>query len=176
MKGLSGKVAIVTGGGSGLGEAIGARLAREGAKVVLTDIKRDAAERVAREISKAGGTATAVQQDTARPEDNERVVAHAVSTYGALHYAVNNAGIGGRQAPVGDVDLEDWRRVIAINLDSRSSSPGTRSDGSARPTRSRPSSASCSPTRRRSSRAGTTSWMEAIRPSDPAPAARSSAR
>jgi len=116
MKGLTGKVAIVTGGGSGLGEAIGKRLAAEGVKVVLSDIKLEGAERVAREITNAGGIATAVQQDTARPEDSERVVADAVDIYGALHYAVNNAGIGGRQAPAGDVDIEDWRRVIDINL------------------------------------------------------------
>ena len=57
-----------------------------------------------------------MKHDTARPEDNERVVAHAVSTYGALHYAVNNAGIGGKQAPAGEVDIADWRKVIDINL------------------------------------------------------------
>ena len=116
MKGLTGRVAIVTGGGSGLGEAIGKRLAAEGVKVVLSDIKVEGAERVAREIARAGGIATAVPQDTARPEDSERVVADAVAIYGALHYAVNNAGIGGRQAPAGEVDVADWRRVIDINL------------------------------------------------------------
>ena len=116
MRGLEGKVAIVTGGGSGLGEAIGKALAKAGTKVVLSDIKLEGAERVAREISSAGGTASAVQQDTARPADAERVVAYAVETYGALHYAVNNAGIGGAQAPAGEVDLADWDRVIAINL------------------------------------------------------------
>lgn len=116
MKGLDGKVAIVTGGGSGLGEAIAKRLANAGTKVVVTDIKLEAAERVVKEIAGAGGTAAALKQDTASPEDNERAVAHAVSTYGALHYAVNNAGIGGAQAPAGDVDLTDWNRVIDINL------------------------------------------------------------
>jgi NAD(P)-dependent dehydrogenase (short-subunit alcohol dehydrogenase family) len=71
---------------------------------------------VARDIAGAGGTASAVQQDTARPADSERAVSHAESTYGALHYAVNNAGIGGAQAPAGEVDLVDWERVIDINL------------------------------------------------------------
>jgi NAD(P)-dependent dehydrogenase (short-subunit alcohol dehydrogenase family) len=116
MGGMDGKVAIVTGGGSGLGEAIGKALARRGVKVVLSDINLKGAERVAGEITKAGGQATAVQQDTARPQDSERVTAHAVATYGALHYAVNNAGIGGAQAPAGETDLADWDRVININL------------------------------------------------------------
>ncbi len=116
MKGLDGKVAIVTGGGSGLGEAIGKMLASEGVKVVLTDIRLESAERVASEIRSAGGTASAFQQDTAKAEDSEKAVAYAVDTYGALHYAVNNAGIGGAQAPVGEVDLKDWDRVVDINL------------------------------------------------------------
>jgi NADP-dependent 3-hydroxy acid dehydrogenase YdfG len=116
MTGLNGKVAIVTGGGSGLGEAIAKRLAKQGVKVLVSDINISGAERVAQDIASAGGTASAVEQDTARPEDSERVVSHAVSTYGALHYAVNNAGIGGAQAPAGEVDLADWERVIDINL------------------------------------------------------------
>jgi NAD(P)-dependent dehydrogenase (short-subunit alcohol dehydrogenase family) len=113
---FDGKVAIVTGGGSGLGEAIGKRLAALGATVVLSDINLKAAERVANEISAAGGTASAVAQDTAKPEDSEKVVSFAVDKYGALHYAVNNAGIGGAQAPAGETDLADWDRVIDINL------------------------------------------------------------
>lgn len=116
MTGLNGKVAIVTGGGSGLGEAIAKRLAANGVKVVVSDINLKGAERVVQEISTGGGTASAAQHDTAKAADSEKVVAHAVSRYGALHYAVNNAGIGGAQAPTGDTDLAEWDRVIDINL------------------------------------------------------------
>ena len=116
MRGIEGKVAIVTGAGSGLGEAIGKALAARGAKVVLSDINLEGAARVAAEIGAAGGAAVAVAQDTARAEDAERVVGHAVDTYGALHFAVNNAGIAGAQAPAGETDLADWNRVIDINL------------------------------------------------------------
>lgn len=116
MTGLKGKVAIVTGGGSGLGEAIAKLLAGYEVKVIVSDINLAGAERVVRDITSAGGTARAVQQDTARPEESERVVSQAVSAYGALHYAVNNAGIAGAQAPAGEVDLADWERVIDINL------------------------------------------------------------
>ena len=116
MSGFEGKVAIVTGGGSGLGEAIAKSLSAKGVKVVVSDINLEGAQRVAKEITGAGGTARAIKQDTAKAEDNERAVAHAVDTYGALHYAVNNAGIGGAAAPAGEVDLADWQRVIDINL------------------------------------------------------------
>jgi NAD(P)-dependent dehydrogenase (short-subunit alcohol dehydrogenase family) len=116
MHGFEGKVAIVTGGGSGLGEAIAKSLAVKGSRVVVTDINMAGAERVVQEITGAGGTASAITHDTARAEDGERVVAHAVSTYGALHFAVNNAGIGGASARAGDVDLAEWRRVIDVNL------------------------------------------------------------
>lgn len=113
---FAGKVALVTGGGSGLGAAIGKALAAKGATVVLSDINLAAARGVAGEIVDAGGVASAVQQDTAKPEESEKVVKFAVDTYGALHYAVNNAGIGGAQALAGETDLADWHRVIDVNL------------------------------------------------------------
>jgi len=89
------KVALVTGGGLGLGEAMAKSLATKGAMVVLTDIKPEDATRVAKEIADAGGVASAIAQDVSKPELSENVVRYAVSTYGALHYAINNAGIGG---------------------------------------------------------------------------------
>lgn len=116
MADFTDKVALVTGGGSGLGEAISKDLASKGAKVVLTDINLEAAERVAGEITEAGGTASAIRQDTSSKEDSEKVVKFAVDTYGGLNFAVNNAGIGGKQAPAGETDLDSWDQVIDVNL------------------------------------------------------------
>jgi NAD(P)-dependent dehydrogenase (short-subunit alcohol dehydrogenase family) len=116
MTGLEGKTAIVTGGGSGLGEAIGQALASRGTTVVLTDIDVDAAERVAAGIRDLGGAATALRHDTTRPDDSRRVVEQVVATHGALHFAVNNAGVSGARAPAGETDLDEWHRVLDINL------------------------------------------------------------
>ena len=110
------RVAMVTGGGSGIGEAIAYELAALGAKVVVTDISGGAADRVVGEIRSSGQEAAAFVMDSASPEDNEAAVAFAVKTFGKLNYAVNNAGIGGKTAPAGEVDIADWQRVIDINL------------------------------------------------------------
>ena len=110
------KVAIVTGGGSGLGEAICMQLAAKGASVVVADIDKEGADRVAAAITAAGGTASVVVADAAKAEDAKRTVQYAIDTYGALHLAVNNAGIAGKAAPVGETDISDWERVVAINL------------------------------------------------------------
>jgi NAD(P)-dependent dehydrogenase (short-subunit alcohol dehydrogenase family) len=114
--GFEDRVALVTGGGSGIGEAISKELAKLGAKVVVTDIRLEAAQRVVDEIVAEGGTAAAFAGNTADPEDSRKSVEFATSTYGKLNYAVNNAGIGGQQAPAGEVDIDDWNRVIDINL------------------------------------------------------------
>lgn len=116
MSTFTDKVALVTGGASGLGEGIAKDLAAKGAKVVVTDINLEGAEKVAAAITEAGGQAVAFRMDSASREDNAAAVAFAVETYGALHLAVNNAGIGGAAAPVGEMDLDEWDRVIAINL------------------------------------------------------------
>ncbi len=110
------KVAIVTGGGSGIGEATAKELAAHGVKVVITDIKLDAAQRVADEITAADGTAVAIQGDTANAEDSRKAVEFAVEAYGKLNYAFNNAGIGGPSAPTGELDIDGWDTVVGINL------------------------------------------------------------
>ena len=114
--GFRDRVAIVTGGGSGLGEAISKELADLGSKVVVADINLEAAERVVGEIEAEGGSAVAFKADTSSKEDSEALVRFTVETYGKLNYAVNNAGIGGPQAPAGETDLEAWDKVIGINL------------------------------------------------------------
>jgi len=116
MVSFNDKVALITGGGSGLGEAIGKLLAAKGAKVMLTDIDLEAAKRVAKEIAATGGVASAFAHDVSKPDQSESAVRHTVELFGSLHYAVNNAGIGGALAPVGDTDLAEWERVVDINL------------------------------------------------------------
>ncbi|TFD51114.1 SDR family oxidoreductase [Cryobacterium sp. Hh7] len=116
MSTFTDKVAIVTGGGSGIGEAIAKALATEGASVVVTDINLEAAQRVADEIIAAKGAASAFKQNTSIAADSEAAVDFAVATYGALHLAVNNAGIGAAPADIGDYDIAAWDRVIGVDL------------------------------------------------------------
>lgn len=113
---FDGKVAIVSGGGSGIGEETAKILAAGGASMIVSDIDMGAAERVAGEIEKSGGKATAFQADVAKPEDAEATVALAKETYGGLHLSVNNAGIVGPEQHVGELTLEGWQQVIDVNL------------------------------------------------------------
>jgi NAD(P)-dependent dehydrogenase (short-subunit alcohol dehydrogenase family) len=115
---FAGKTAIVTGGASGIGKAVALSLAAEGANVVVTDLGLDAAQAVVDEITAAGGSASAFAGDVSLPEVAAATVEHAIATFGALHLAFNNAGIGGPLGPLADVDLEGYRKLIAVNLDS----------------------------------------------------------
>ncbi len=117
MSEFSNKVAIVTGGASGIGEAIVRELAAAGAKVIVADRNIAGAGRVADDVKAAGGEATVFELDVSRAEANAAMVELALSKYGALHLAVNNAGIGGPSAPTGEYPLEGWRQVMGINLD-----------------------------------------------------------
>lgn len=116
MKSLQNKVAIVTGGGSGIGKAVSLLYAEEGAKVVVSDISEENGNAVVDEIKKNNGEAFFVKADTSSAEDNQKLVEQTVAKYGALHIAVNNAGIGGPISPVGEYPLEGWDKTIAINL------------------------------------------------------------
>ncbi|QKV18001.1 SDR family NAD(P)-dependent oxidoreductase [Oricola thermophila] len=110
------KVAIVTGGASGIGEAISIRLASEGAKVVVADLDEARMADVVGRIEAAGGAAVPFKVDVSDSAQVEAMVGHAVETWGALHLAVNNAGIGGPSAPVGEYPVDGWEKVIGINL------------------------------------------------------------
>lgn len=113
---LKDRVALVTGGGSGIGAAICKRFAQEGAVVVVTDINADAAAETATQITANGGRAEAMQQDVTDEQRWAVVVDETVGTHGGLHILVNNAGIG-IPASVEDTTLADWRAVNAVNLD-----------------------------------------------------------
>jgi NAD(P)-dependent dehydrogenase (short-subunit alcohol dehydrogenase family) len=108
-----GKIALVTGGGSGIGEACCFELAARGARVVVADLNLDAATSVADRI---GDKATSVQVDVANPGSVDAMVQAAVDTFGGLDIAVNNAGIAGESAPTGEYSIESWLKVIDVNL------------------------------------------------------------
>lgn len=116
MKSLENKVAIVTGVGSGIGRAVAELYAREGARVLVSDIQEAGGQQTREAIAAAGGEAIFVKADTARPGDHKNLVDQALKHYGKLHIAVNNAGIGGPLQPVGEYPVEGWDKVIAINL------------------------------------------------------------
>ena len=106
----------MTGAGSGIGRAIAHGLAAEGARVVVSDLDEAGGAETVAAIEKSGGKATFVRGDVSKPADCETLVGSAVKEFGALHVAVNNAGIGGPSAPTGDYPIDGWDRVIAINL------------------------------------------------------------
>lgn len=112
---VSGKVALVTGAASGLGEAIVTLLAAEGAKVVLADIADEPGEQVAGAIRAAGGDAFYVHLDVTQEPQWEAAMAAVVARYGKLNIVVNNAGIA-MSAPI-DMSLDVWRKAINVNLD-----------------------------------------------------------
>ena len=113
---FSGKVAIVTGGASGIGAAVVEKFAGNGAKVVVADFDEVGGRAMVDKLTADGKTASFFKVDVAEPDQVEAMVRHAVDTYGGLHIAVNNAGIGGASAPTGEYGIDDWKKVIDINL------------------------------------------------------------
>ena len=114
---LSGKVALVTGGASGIGRASALLLAREGATVVVADLKTADGERVVAEITQAGGKALFQHTDVAKSEDCRRLVEAAIASFGRIDILFNNAGII-RRANIVDLPEEDWDLVMAVNVKS----------------------------------------------------------
>jgi len=115
LRRLSGRVALVTGAGRGIGAAIARRLAAEGARVQVTDIRFDDAMGVAQDIAQAGGVARAARLDVTDPAEAKDVVASTISAFGRLDIGVNNAGIAMR-ATFLDTTIETWELVLRTNL------------------------------------------------------------
>ncbi|MBC1212555.1 SDR family oxidoreductase [Listeria booriae] len=115
MSKLAGKVAVVTGGASGMGRQIAELYAKEGAKVVVADIQLEEAQKTVDEIKANNGEALAVVANVMKEEDIQAMIDKAVETYGTLDILVNNAGIMDNFVPAGEVTDELWDRVFAIN-------------------------------------------------------------
>jgi NAD(P)-dependent dehydrogenase (short-subunit alcohol dehydrogenase family) len=113
---LDGKIAIITGAGSGIGRATSKIFAREGARLVLADVVGEAVQETVNTVKQAGGDAICVKTDVANWNDVEALVAKAVETYGRLDCAFNNAGIEGEAALTHKCSEANWNRVLAINL------------------------------------------------------------
>ena len=116
MKQLENKIAIITGAGSGIGRSAALLFAKEGAKVVVSDISEANGNSVVEEIKKSGGEAFYVKADSSKAVDNEALVKQTIEKYGALDIAVNNAGIGGPLGVTGEYPIDGWQKVIDINL------------------------------------------------------------
>jgi len=115
MKSLSAKIAIVTGGGTGIGRGVALALAHEGAQVVICGRRKEPLDEVVQTIWRAGGNAASVQADVSREQDVELVLQTALETFDGVDFLINNAGIGGG-APIHEHNIADWDRIMAINL------------------------------------------------------------
>jgi len=116
MRLLENRVAIVTGGGSGIGREVALCYAAEGARVVVADISAAGGDETAAMIARESGEALVVKADSSKAADNEMLVRVAVERFGALHIACNNAGIAGPSAPTGEYPIDGWEKVISVNL------------------------------------------------------------
>jgi len=113
---LDWKVALVTGGGSGIGQATALAFAREGAKVVVADVLVEGGEDTVKRVNSASGEAVFVKTNVAEAAEVEAMVEYAVDTYGRLDCAFNNASIAGAGARTAEYTREQWDRVISVNL------------------------------------------------------------
>jgi NAD(P)-dependent dehydrogenase (short-subunit alcohol dehydrogenase family) len=116
VRGIEGKVALVTGAGAGIGRASALAFAAEGASVVVADVDADGGTATVALVEAAGGRATFVRADVSRPDDVAAMVAAAVDAYGGLDFAHNNAGVATGGPPVAEYADADWDRAIGVML------------------------------------------------------------
>ncbi len=116
MKEFEEKMALVTGAASGIGRSIALLYAKNGAKVVVSDVDDSGGQETVDAITNDGGEAIFVHADVSEPDDCMRLVDQALARFDRLDFACNNAGIGGEQNPAGQLSVEGWNRTIAINL------------------------------------------------------------
>jgi NAD(P)-dependent dehydrogenase (short-subunit alcohol dehydrogenase family) len=117
MRDFAGKVAVVTGGASGIGRAIAARLAREGARLVLADVEEPALGAAVDELARAGADVTGIACDVSRFESVQELERRSVERYGRVHVLCNNAGVGAQEdVPLWELPLSDWAWTLSVNL------------------------------------------------------------
>ncbi len=115
-KRFNNKVVLITGGGSGIGHATALTFAKEGAKVVVADVVDSRGKETVKMINDTGREAVFIKTDVSKPTDVENMVKMAVETYGRIDILFNNAGIAGSPVRLAELSVEDWDRVIDINL------------------------------------------------------------
>lgn len=115
---FEGKVAIVTGGGSGIGQATALLYAQHNAKVIVSDINETGGNDTVSMIKKAGGDAHFIKADVSKAEQSKMLVEESIKKYGRIDIAFNNAGIAGEMNAIADMSIEGWLKVIDVNLNS----------------------------------------------------------
>src|SRR5436853_163269 len=115
MKDVGGRIAIITGGGAGIGQATAVELARLGAICVIADLSKTRADAVVTEILAAGGTAESAPVDVADPDAVQELADQVARTHGQVDIVVNNAGIGMIPVATDEVPLETFRRILDVN-------------------------------------------------------------
>jgi len=115
---LEERIAVITGGGSGIGAATARLYAKHGANVVVSDLNERAATEIVSGIQSDGGKAAFIKADVGKASECENLVQQTLKTFGRVDIAFNNAGIGGEQNSVADMSLDGWQKIIDVNLSS----------------------------------------------------------
>src|SRR4051794_32319269 len=116
VKRFADKTAFITGGGSGIGRATAVAFAAEGARVIVTDRDATALEGSAEQVKAAGAQVLAITCDVSKPEEVQAAVAQAVKAFDRIDCAFNNAGVENKATPLAEIEIEEWDRILGINL------------------------------------------------------------